>query len=192
MPTVVKFKTAKRNLKARLAEDIAAWVLETLEESPVSDSSFLGTLRVKRADFIRSFRKKMVDRRLWEPLKEALAKERIDQMIVREFNKQQRHVSDAAQFTLPGFEHLPRRINTGHGTLPLQQVTVSQLIVFVDAYEDRTRKSVQVCEELVRLRDLVREQPAELSVPEAVARANAGITTHPSREVRLSSKPAAS
>ena len=174
MPTVVKFKAAKRNLKARLAEEISAWVLETLEESPVSYSSFLGTLRVKRATFYRAFRKKMVDRRLWEPLKEALAKERIDQMLVREFNKQQRSATDSAQFNLPGFEHLPRRVNTGHGTLPLERLNVGQFIVFADAYEKRTQKNIQVCKEVIRLRDLIRDQPEELMVPEAVDRAHDG------------------
>jgi hypothetical protein len=175
-----KIDAAKPNLKAKLHDAITAWVRETLEDSSVSYSSFLGpsafethVLREKRATSLyRAFRKKMIDRRLWSELETILAQERFMDLFTREIKRQERAASDDAQFTLPGFENsnLPQKIRTGRNSVPLEKVSVGQYLAFADGYEKRTRKNETVGAEVLKLAGMIRDQPAELSVPEALAR----------------------
>lgn len=168
----IKISAEKSLLRAKLIEEIRAWVLATLEDSSVSPSSFLGETCEKRKSFYRTLRRKMTNVRQWRRLESALAAELIDNLLTRELKRHERGAPDPAQFTLPGFEHLPRRIRTGRTSTSFEKLSVGQLLVFADRYETRERRNHLAAEELTRLAALIRDQPPEITVPEALARVN--------------------
>jgi len=167
-----KIDAATPQLKAKLHEAIKAWVRETLENSPVSRSSFLEPPAFETHLFRKVFRRKMLNANIWEPMQAMLADERIDQLVLQAVKRHERAAFHDAQLVLPGFENsnLPQKIRTGRRSLPLNQVSVGQYLVFADRYEKRATKNEAVGAEVLKLAGLIREQPAQLSVPEALAR----------------------
>ena len=49
-------------------------------------------------------------------------------------------------------------------------MTVAHYLLYADRYGKRSRRDVLAGEEMLRLADLIRDQPPDLSVPEALAR----------------------
>lgn len=171
MPQMKKITSERSKLKERLAQGISNGVRASLDETRLSRSNFLGGLRENSALFIaRGFRKKMLDRRRWKPLETMLAEDRLTELVSRELKRQMRAATDAAQFVLPGFEHLPRRIQVGRTSWPnLEQANVEQFLRFETRYQKRAVRNKLVSDELARLADLIRDQPRDLPVPQAVA-----------------------
>jgi hypothetical protein len=168
----MKIDAAKVQLRAKLDAEIRAWVRATLEDSSVSVDNFPGPPAFETHVFYKAFRRKLLNANLWEPMQAMLANDRLAELLSRAMKRQERAASDAAQFTLPGFEHLPRRIRVSRSSLPLERVNVGQLLAFADRYEKRASRNVEANEELTRLATMLRDQPPELSVPDALARVN--------------------
>jgi hypothetical protein len=165
-------KTTREEPSASLAA-IRAWVKA---EAPASRSSFLQLVRAKRdispakqENLYGKFRQAMLDAHIW--LQEGLAKERFFQLLVREVHRLDRSAADPAQLALPGFEHLPGRIRITGVVIPLESASVGMLLLYERRYQKRVRRDALVAGELQRLAASIRDQPEELSVREALARA---------------------
>jgi hypothetical protein len=170
---ISKIDAAKSEIRAKVAEAIRAAVQVTLESEAVSRSSFLEPHAFETHVVYAAFRRKMKNANLWEPVLELLASDRFDELLTRAFQRRQRAATDEAQFTFPGFEHLPRRIRVSRSSIELERVTVGQLLTFAGRYEKRVKRNDAMGAELTRLAAIIREQPEELTVPEALARAAA-------------------
>lgn len=133
-----------------------------------------GGLSTRLARPYAAFRRKMIHDGQWQAVYEIFAKERFAQLFNSEFKRQERAACDPAQLTLPGFADLPRRIRVGPQTVPIAQITVGDLLKTAARYETSATRSSSMARELIRLADMLREQPPELNVREALARAEAG------------------
>jgi hypothetical protein len=165
----------KRKSEAELLEKLAEAVSSTVEKTLQKRERIPHILRTGCAPLARLVRKKLTNRRLWlhqiEPL---LANARLEEIIEREMKRRERKIVDSAQLALPGFEDLPRRIRVGNASVPMAQVTVGQLLQAAARYETSAAQSNSKARELIRLADVLREQPPDLNVREALARAEAG------------------
>jgi hypothetical protein len=83
----------------------------------------------------------------WGEIQAALVNEAIGTLIDKELAAIRRAEIDAAQLTLPGFEHLPKRI----GNKPVKDATVRQFFQYLDRY---TKRANQYDEELKELREV--------------------------------------
>lgn len=112
-----------------------------------------------------AFRNRMRNAKIWEPVREILAEERLKELFRAEIKRRERAAADPRQMLL-GFENIPR-------TIDVQKLSVKDFLVRAARYEKRVNKNRLAADEIVRLADLIRDQPPELSVPEAIARARA-------------------
>jgi hypothetical protein len=178
----MKIEPIRTELRAKISEAVKAGVQALREESAVSPGSRLGPMRVKRADFgetasdkraraYQSFRRKLLHRRHWRDFVELLAEDRFNDLWEREIRRSLKYSVDPSQIPLPGFENMPRNIRSGRSLVPLQQITVGKFLRSAELYEKRMKKNTARRQEFARLAGLIRNQPHELSVPEAVARA---------------------
>jgi hypothetical protein len=169
-------RLAKRKSEAELLKKLTEAVSKAVEKTLEKWESQPHLLRVYRASTHLSkgsnspfkgerqaFRRRMLNAKIWEPVSQILIDERLDQLILAEFKRQDRIAADMAQIPLPGFEGLPKRMH-------VERLTVGALLMREARYEKRAVKNKVVGEELHRLADAVRDQPPELSVPEALAR----------------------
>lgn len=161
---------AAKLLDDKLKEAIGAGVKATLKKSPVSRSSFLRAVRSSSAPdaqlvrMVVTLRKKLIDRRLWfRKLEPLLAEKHLKQLISGEMKRQERAAEDPRQMLL-GFENLPR-------TMDVHKLSVKDFLTRAARYEKRANKNRLAAEEIARLARIIRDQPLELSVTEALARA---------------------
>ena len=178
----MKLKSKKPPMKpeeAKLLEKQLAGKIQTVlqgmvEELSTTRSSFLRAVPVKRAlslrktqDLYTLFEHKMQDARLWKPVRAMLLKDRFAQLLAREIERYQRSMADPRQMLL-GFENLPR-------TIDVVKLTVKDFLARASRYEKRANKNRIAAFEMSKLADLIRDQPLDLSVPEALARATAPV-----------------
>lgn len=107
----------------------------------------------------------MKNAKIWEPVREILAEERLVELFRAEIKRRERAAADPRQMLL-GFENLPR-------TIDVVKLSVKDFLLRAARYEKRANKNRIAAHEIARLASIIRDQPLELSVPEAYARAMA-------------------
>jgi len=154
----------------KLTAKVRAVLQGMVEELSVTRSSLLRVVPVKRGlslrktqDLYTLFERKMQDARLWKPVRALLLKDRFTQLLFREIERYQRAAADPRQLLL-GFENLPR-------TVDVVKLSVKDFLVRAARYEKRANRNRIAAFEMSKLATLIRDQPLDLTVPEALARA---------------------
>jgi hypothetical protein len=151
------------NLAEKLKEAVSVSVAKALR----ADASRLSIVRTNCAPIARLVRKKLTFRRLWgRQIQPMLAEASLLKIVQAEMKRQSRIAADAAQLALPGFENLPKRLHA-------ERRTVREYLALIDRRQKRAQRNQPGDQEALRLADLIRDQPPDLTVPEAVARAAA-------------------
>jgi hypothetical protein len=149
------------NLAAELKEAIAVSVAKALRRQN-SGPHIVGSNCPK---VVQLLYRKLSKARLWaRRIQPLLAHERLVTLVQAELKRQERALTDLLQLSLPGFEDLPRRMR-------IPTLTVGDFLARAARYEKRANRNRVVADDLARLALLIRDQPLELTVPEALARA---------------------
>lgn len=178
----MKIEPNRSELRAKIAKAVERGVRALLESLPVTDRSFPEGMREKRApseELLReniaesfvSFRRKLLNRGQWSDIVELLAGERYRELVEREIRRQLRLTPDTSQMPLPGFEHVPLFFRISKAQTPVRSVTVAVFLSHADRYEKRAKENSERRQETLRLAELLRDQPRELTVSEALGRA---------------------
>lgn len=96
-----------------------------------------------------------------------LAEDRFDSLLCREFTRANNAAAHPDQLAFPGYEHLLKRWH-------VERRTVGQYLQLIERRQKRTQMNQIADQDALRLADLVRDQPLDLSMPEAIARATGG------------------
>jgi hypothetical protein len=168
------------DLRAKLKEAIAAGVQATVKKSAgkllIVSSATPPSKGIDHADppfskgSAATFKRRMINAKMWEPVREILAEERFDALLLAEMRRRERAATDPNQLLLPGFENLPR-------VMRVPMLSVKEFLVRAARYEKRANRNRVAGAEMARLADLIRDQPLDLTVPEALARATGSTGT---------------
>jgi hypothetical protein len=166
-------------IRAALKDAISAGVQVELEKIRVSPSNGLAVVVDKKpqtrglcglstaaAFSYGAFRKKMVREGRWQRAYEILSRERFAQLFNAQMKAQELRRPDPAQqeFDFSIFENLPRRMHVEWGSVKEYRVRFAR-------YEKRINRNVLALADMSRIADMIRDQPDELPLPEALARA---------------------
>jgi hypothetical protein len=149
-------------LKSQLSEAIAKAIELRKKGKKVTENGLDPVLS--------SVRRRLRKAKVWKKIQAALFEESFARAVRAVEGAQNRARSDAAQLSLPGFEHLPKRIPCGKGTsLDPQLAAVPQLLSFKAKYERRAEKDQRVVEELRQLAEIIAPYAGEVEMTVAKA-----------------------
>jgi hypothetical protein len=180
-PEVVK------QLRDKLHAMIRAGVEVELEKRHVTPSSFLsvtvdktrqtrefGGLSTPVARAFAAFRKQLVHDGQWQAVYESFARERYAQLFRAQMKKEERRAAryqpegtEYFAFDYTGFEQLRR--------MHVDWDTVEDHLLKTDRYSARANKNLLRAQQMNRLAEIIKDQPLDIGVPEAYARATAAI-----------------
>lgn len=105
---------------------------------------------------------------LWTKVLEDLALDDLGELFARKLGIYYRGLAIMDQFTLPGFDHLPKTIQVGRKPLSIGQAKVSEFLAYEAKYQTRSQRNQGRADELHRLAEKLKPlAESNLTVSEA-------------------------
>jgi len=122
----------------------------------------------RRVRFWRYIHRRLREQAAWKAIQAELAADAMAEMVNRTVGVALRRASTLDQFTLPGFDHLPKTIAIGKRPASLGQVKVSEFLAYEAKYQTRSQRNQDRADEFHRLAEKLKPLAgSDLTVSEA-------------------------